>query len=146
MESKFTSQEKEAEYYNGLSKTGTSRPKRMIAVSREVREELERIFKVTMRTVFNALAYDSETSGIQRRIRKMAIMKGGVVMNELPELETFHDTASGWMRQYTSNGAIIELSKITGEGHVYHKGEERLSYEHITLTDIPRIQQEAAAL
>lgn len=125
---------------------GGARPKRMIAVSREVREELERMFKVTMRTVFKALAYDSETSYIQRRIRKMAIMKGGVVMNELPELETFHDTATGWMRQYTANGAIIELSKETGEGHVYHNGVERLSYEHIMVTDIPKIQREAAAL
>lgn len=119
--------------------------KRQIAVSKTDRQFLMKLFKVTERTVFNALALDKPGNDLHKRIRKAALNRGGVVMVSLPEMETFHD-ADGIMRQYLPNGAILEFSKIDSTGHVFYKGKEVASYENVTISKIYEIQEKAAAL
>ncbi len=119
--------------------------KRQIAVSKADRQFLMKLFKVTERTVFNALALDKPGNDLHKRIRKAALNRGGVIMVSLPEMETFHD-ADGIMKQYMPNGAILEFSKKDGSGHVFFKGKEISTYENVTIPMIYEIQERAAAL
>lgn len=120
--------------------------KGQIAVTKSDRKMLEKIFDVTERTVFNALSSNfREDNVLHKKIRKAAIERGGVHMVTLPMMETFHD-ADGIMRQYLPNGAIVELSKTDGSGHVFFKGDEVASYENVSLSMIGEIQNQAAAL
>jgi len=119
--------------------------KKQIAVSKADREFLAKLFKVTVRTVFNALSTKYEDNDLHKRIRKAAMNRGGVVMVTLPAMETFHD-ADGIMRQYMPNGAILEFSKKDGSGHVYFNGKEISTYENVTIPMIYEIQERAAAL
>lgn len=119
--------------------------KRQIAVSKTDRQFLMKLFKVTERTVFNALALDKPGNDLHKRIRKAAMNRGGVVMVTSPEKETFHD-ADGTMRQYLSNGAILEFYRTDGTGHIFFKGKEVASFENVTIPMIYEIQAQAAAL
>jgi len=119
--------------------------KKQIAVTKSDREFLARLFKVTMRTVFNALSTKHEDNDLHKRIRKAALNRGGVAMVTLPVVETFHD-ADGIMRQYMPNGAILEFSKKDGSGHVYFNGKEISTYENVPVSMIHKIQEQAAAL
>ena len=64
---------------------------KIIAIEGATRIELAKLFKVTDKTVFNALSFKSSTSGVQRRIRKAAMERGGRLLVDLTGLETFHD-------------------------------------------------------
>lgn len=85
--------------------------KKYIHVTKEVREKLMKIFGVTNVMVWNALTFNPNrgNSDLAKRIRCCAIQNGGIVMNELPEVETFHDY-DNYMRQYLPNGAMIEVN------------------------------------
>ena len=89
--------------------------KKQIAVSRADRQFLMKLFKVTERTVFNALSTKYEDNDLHKRIRKAALNRGGVLMVTLPMTETFHD-ADGTMRQYLPNGAVPEFYRSDGTG------------------------------
>lgn len=119
--------------------------KRQIAVSKEVREKLMKVFGVTERTVFNALAMGREGNLLHKKIRKAALESGGVLMVTIPEVETFHDTGVG-MRQYLPNGAVLEFSFADGGCDMWYKGEKRERVEHVGFTDIRGLQARAAAL
>ncbi len=119
--------------------------KRQIAVSKADRQFLMKQFKVTERTVFNALALDKPGNDLLNRIRKAAMNRGGVVMVTSPEMETFHD-ADGTMRQYLPNGAVLEFYRNDGTGHIFFKGREVASFENVTIPMIYEIQAQAVAL
>lgn len=120
--------------------------KRQIAVSRADRHFLMKAFNVTERTVFNALALEKPATDLRKKIRKVAMERGGVLMVTLPAMETFHDTAEGIMRQYLPNGAILEFWREDGTGHIFFKGEEVARYSNVDVPMIYKIQKEAAAL
>lgn len=119
--------------------------KRQIAVSKTDRQFLMRLFKVTERTVFNALALDKPSSDLRKKIRKAAMNRGGVVMVTSPEMETLH-FADGTMYQMLSNGAHLEFYRNDGTGHIFFKGKEVASFENVTIPMIYEIQAQAAAL
>lgn len=121
--------------------------KRFIAVTKENREFLAKTFKVTDRTVWNALTFDANKGNTTtaKRIRKVAIERGGVTMVELQEMETFHD-ADGHMRQYMPNGVLIDFDKKSGAGEVWHKGEMVRRYENVKLDEVTNVQAYALSL
>lgn len=92
----------------------------------------------------NALtfSYESDTC---RRIRKLALQRGGVVMVVATELETIHD-ADDMMKQLLPNGAVMELNKKTGTAIVYYKGEPRIHVENIGVKEIDALQKSALEL
>ena len=107
------------------------------------------LFKVTGRTVDNALRFDAErgNTDLARKIRKVAMEHGGIVMVVSPEAETLFD-ADGYMRQYLPNGVLLEFEKEAGNGgcNVYLKGDMVRRYDNVQVRDIPAIQNWAATL
>lgn len=79
-------------------------------------------FGVCDRTVRNSLKNIEKPcdNELRLRIRKAALARGGVVVNNMPECETLHD-ADGYMRQSFTNGARIEINKSTGDTVVSYK-------------------------
>ena len=120
--------------------------KRYIHVTKEVREFLAKVFKVTDRTVWYAITFEKDNQ-LHRKIQMLAIKKGGILMNELPALETFHDH-DGYMRQYFPNGAMLEIGKTeaTKGGAVFFKGVKVKHYDEVLCEDIESIQNWAMTL
>lgn len=119
--------------------------KRQIAVSKEVREKIARIFNVTDRTVRNALDLGHEATDVIRRIRMAARENGGVMMATVPAGEMIH-FADGTMRTDFDNGAYCEFWRADGTGHIFYKGEEVAVYEDVDVPMIFEIKELAAAL
>ena len=86
--------------------------KKRIDTTKEMRQKAMKVFHVTEQTVFNAICFDSKRGDTDKakRIRSYILQNGGVVMVELPEVETIHD-AEGMMRQYFPNGGMVEVNK-----------------------------------
>ena len=121
--------------------------KRYIHIMKEDREFIMKSLGVTERTVLNAIRLDEKRghTDLAKRIRKLAMSRGGIVMVVNPEIETLFD-ADNYMRQYFPNGALIELDKKAGTGDVLFKGERAGHYENVSLRDIEEIQAFASAL
>ena len=98
--------------------------RRYIHIMKEDREFIMKALGVTERTVFNAIRFDEKrgNTDLAKRIRKLAMERGGIVMVVIPEIETLFD-ADNYMRQYFPNGALLEISKDDGNAAIYFKGE-----------------------
>ncbi len=120
--------------------------KKNIAVSKEAREKIAKLFDVTMRTVWNALNLDYPETDIIKRIRKAAMENGGVIMATIPAGEAIHFTTDGTMRMEFENGAILEVYRTDGTGHIFFKGEEVASFENVTVPMIYDIKVLASSL
>ena len=115
-----------------------------ISVTRENREFLMRAFGVTERMVFKALAFQSDTD-LARKIRRLALQRGGFVLNMSPALETFHDS-DNFMYQYLPNGAILEFNKDTGGCDAFLDGERVKHWDGVMTSVMNEIQNWAATL
>ncbi len=85
----------------------TATTTRRIQMTATEQAHIAKVMSCTTRMVRKALAYDSDTD-LAKRIRQMAIVNGGRLMNWLPECETLH-CADGKMRQTFQNGATITV-------------------------------------
>lgn len=121
--------------------------KKYIHIKKEDRKFIAKALGVTERSVFNAIHFDDRRgdTDLSRKIRKLAMSRGGIVMVEIPEIETMHD-ADGYMRQYLPNDTLLEFSLEDGGCDVFHKGCKVRRYENVMINDIPNIQNWAAAL
>lgn len=116
--------------------------KKYIHIEKKDREFLEKAFGITGRTVFNALHYDDERGGsdLAKKVRKVALERGGIRMVEAPEVETLFDN-DGCMRQYLPGGVLLEFKYADNSCTVFVKGEEKRKFEHVFVSDIPFIQE-----
>nr|DAL70323.1 MAG TPA: hypothetical protein [Caudoviricetes sp.] len=121
--------------------------KKYIHIKKEDREFIMKALGVTQRSVFSAIHFEERRGNTElaRKIRKLAMDRGGIVMVELPEIETLHD-ADGYMRQYLPNDTLLEFSREDGGCDVFHKGRKVRHYDNVVIKDIPGIQNWAAAL
>ncbi|MDE7413258.1 MAG: hypothetical protein K2N05_05650 [Muribaculaceae bacterium] len=119
--------------------------RREIAVTKEDRAFLMKLFGVTNQTIYNALDLDKEPTYVRSRIRKAALERGGVVMVTLPEMETIH-TADGRMIQRFGNGAVLTFYRADGHGELWHKGKLISSHRHVGVMDIFALQDLARNL
>ena len=103
-----------------------------------------RAMKCTERMVREAVSFRSD-SDLAVRIRRLAMQRGNVVMVELPEMETIHDS-EGMMRQYLGNGAMIEWDKNSGNATVRMGGRTAAKYDDIKLSEMGAIQRAAMNL
>lgn len=118
--------------------------KKYIHVTKEVREHLMKIFGVSGVMLWKALTFESE-SDLANKIRKAAFENFGILMTELPAVETFHDH-DGYMRQYLPNGAMLEFCRTDNSGDVIFKGVKVKHYEQVMFSDIENIQKYASEL
>lgn len=110
------------------------------------RDFIAKAFGVSQRTVYNATHYEGTTADdTAKRIRKLAMERGGVVMVVVPEMETIHD-ADGYMRQVFPNGAMLEINKATGEVVLTLEGDKVTEFENVTVDRLQHLQALAAAL
>ncbi len=118
-----------------------------IHVTKEVRQELARVFNVGDRTVRNALLFDKERgeTDCAKRIRKFALLKGGIVMAVVPEVEVLYDH-DGMISQYFPNGAKLETDKTTGDTELYYRGECVATWENTKMSEMDSIQRFAGSL
>ena len=121
--------------------------KKYIHITKEDRMFIMKALGVTERTVFNAIRFDSKRGDTElaRKIRKLAMERGGIVMVEIPEIECLFD-ADGYMRQYLPNNTILEFSFENGGCDVFHEGEKVRHYENVVVSNIKNIQNWALAL
>ena len=121
--------------------------KRYIHIKKEDREFIMKSFGITEQSVMNALNFDAKrgNSDTAKRVRRLAMARGGIMMVEVPELETLFD-ADGYIRQYLPGDVLIELSKTDSSCVVFKKGVRVNSYKDVMLSDIPGIQAYAAGL
>lgn len=120
--------------------------KRYIHIKKADREFIMKSLKVTERMVYYAIRFATDTD-LARRIRKLAMERGGIIMAVIPEAETLYD-ADGYMRQYLPNDVLLEFEKEAGNGgcDVFHKGVKVRHYDNVAVRDIPAIQDWAATL
>lgn len=121
--------------------------KKYIHIKKEDREFIAKAFGISERSVFNAIRFDDRRgdTDLAKKVRKLAMDRGGIVMVEVPEMETLFD-ADGYMRQYLPNNTMLELNKKTGGCEVFHKGEKVRRYENVEVAEIENIQSMALAL
>lgn len=121
--------------------------KKYIHIKKEDREFIAKAFGITERSVFNAIRFDDRRgeTELARKVRKLAMERGGIVMVEIPEIETLHD-ADGYMRQYLPNDVLLEFSREDGGCDVFHKGMKVRHYENVLVRDIPEIKNWASTL
>ena len=122
--------------------------KRVIEVTKETRDFLQQPFDVTGTMVWYALNFDEKRgqSDLAKRIRNLALQKGGVVLNIGPEIETIH-SADGRMRQYFPHDVLLEAdTRCTGLVAVYKKGELQRSWDNPGVSELDGIQNWAMSL
>ena len=98
--------------------------------------------------VWYALNFDEKRgqSDLAKRIRNLALQKGGVVLNIGPEIETIH-SADGCMRQYFPHDVLLEAdTRCTGLVAVYKKGELQRSWDNPGVSEFDGIQSWAMSL
>lgn len=120
--------------------------KKYIHIQKADREFIAKTFKVSKRTVYNAIHFEDmdEGSELAKKIRKLALERGGIVMVEAPEWEVLHD-ADGYMRCYRGD-ILLEFSKKEPVCDVFKHGEKVRHYDNLMTSDIQGIQDWAAKL
>ncbi len=117
-------------------------------MTEEQRNFLRKAFGVTNPMVSYALTYhpkwgNSETA---KRIRSLALQRGGFLMVCAPASEVVHD-AEGKMRQHFENGWMWEADKATGTLEVKNQdGETVQRVERAGVTDIKAVQDAMGAM
>lgn len=97
--------------------------KKYIKISTKEKEWIMSAFEISRVMVNYALGFDKKrgNSDLAKRIRQLALQRGGVLMNELPAFETIHNTTTGEMVQEFPNGAKLVAELTTGTVKVYDK-------------------------
>ena len=120
--------------------------KKYIHIKKEDREFIAQALDITERTIFNATHYTDMNEGtdLMKKVRTLALQRGGIVMVEAPELEVLHD-ADGYMRQYLGD-VLLEFSKTEPWCDVFKHGEKVRRFDNVMTNDIQGIQDWAATL
>lgn len=123
--------------------------KKYIKISTKEKEWIMQAFDVSLVMVNHALGFDKKrgNSDLAKHIRKLALHRGGVLMNELPAFETIHNTVAGEMVQPFENGAKLVMVWTTGNVKVFNKKGELCRDIHInTIEELTNAQCFAASL
>lgn len=123
--------------------------KKYIKISTKEKEWIMQAFDVSLVMVNHALGFDKKrgNSDLAKRIRQLALQRGGVLMNELPVFETIHNITTGEMVQEFPNGAKLVMVWATSNVKVFNKKGELCRDIHInTIEELTNEQCFAAAL
>ena len=123
--------------------------KKYIKISEENKKWIEQALNISRVMLNHALYFDPKrgNSDLAKRIRKLALHRGGVLMNELPAFETIHNTVAGEMVQPFENGAKLVMAWATGNVKVFDKKGNVCRDVHIrTIEELTEMQLFAAGL
>ena len=127
---------------------------RVIAITAEESRYLQKVFKVSSTTVWQAVKY-LRNNEIHRKIRKAAIERGGQRMVLSPEFDTIYLTnredadavCSRYMVQSFENGATLEANLTSGETIVRdRRGVVAGTWENPQMSELMAIQEVAQSL
>ena len=118
--------------------------KKYIHIQKADREFISKALKVTERTIFNATHFEdlNEGNDLMKKIRSLALQRGGIIMMKAPEWEVLHD-ADGYIRYYCGD-VLLEFSKKEPVCDVFKQGEKVRHFENVMISDIQGIQDWAA--
>ena len=121
--------------------------KKYIHIQKADREFIAKAFGITERTIFNATHFENMSAGndLAKKVRKVALERGGIVMVEAPETEVLHD-ADGYMRYYITGSILLEFSKMEPVCDVFKNGEKVRHFDNVMTSDIQGIQDWASKL
>lgn len=128
--------------------------KRIIVITPEESRYIQRAFKVSKVTVWQAVKY-VKNNDLHKKIRKFAIERGNPQMVLAPEFDTIYLTnrkdADGKMTEYMmqlfENGAIIEGNRDTGLVTIRNKGGKVVgTYQNPRISELKAIQEVAKSL
>ena len=123
--------------------------KTYIKISGKEKEWIGTALNVSPSMIDFALHFDAKrgNSDLAKRIRKLALHRGGVLMIELPAFETIHNTAAGELVQPFENGTKLVLVWATGSLKIFNKKGELCRDIHInTIEELTNAQCFAASL
>lgn len=114
-----------------------------IVLTKEQRIAIRDVFGVSDKTVSLALNYRSD-GALYQKIRALALQKGGVVTGQGGyQMETIHDS-HGKMIQTWGGRVVLEADKTTGTVRVIIDGEEKEVHEHVSVSQLMKMQQRMA--
>lgn len=128
--------------------------KRIIAITPEESRYIQKVFKVSNVTVWQAVKY-VKSNDLHKKIRKFAIERGNPQMVLTPEFDTIyltnHRDADGRMTQYMvqvfENGATLEGNRNTGLVSLRNKrGEVKREWQDPHISELKAIQEVAMSL
>lgn len=128
--------------------------KRIIVITPEESRYIQRAFKVSKVTVWQAVKY-VKNNDLHKKIRKFAIERGNPQMVLAPEFDTIYLTnredADKGMTQYMvqtfENGATLEGNRSTGLVTVRNRrGEVKGEWHNPRVSELEDIQQMAMSL
>lgn len=111
---------------------------RRIVIDSEKRQEVRSVFNVSERMMSHALNYTRD-SDLARKIRSLALQKGGKVVGEELTLET-HFKSNGDMVQCWGNRAKLVAERASGKVRVFVDGELDREYDNLTITELMKEQ------
>lgn len=116
-----------------------------ILITTDVRADIRATFGVANETIARALNYRID-SALSRKIRAMALRKGGQVVDDSNRFDTIHD-ANGRMIQTCGGGKVrLEVSKETGDAVWYVDGKERGKKTALSVSGLMALQQKLGVL
>ena len=119
--------------------------KKYIVVSKEDDKKLINTYKVSDKTVYNALNYNAERGFSKKAeaIRETAMANGGVLMfDDCKGIETLH-FADGTMRQCLPGEIIITVEK-NGQGTVTKRGTVVKRFQSPLIDEYEKLQNEVS--
>lgn len=128
--------------------------KRIIVITPEESRYIQRAFKVSKVTVWQAVKY-VKNNDLHKKIRKFAIERGNPQMVLTPEFDTIflvnREDADGKMTKYMvqvfENGATLEGNRDSGLVTVRNKrGEVKGEWQNPHISELKAIQEVAMSL
>lgn len=122
--------------------------RKVISVTREQKDFLMKAFGVSGQMVWLALTYDEKrgNSELARRIRSLALQRGGVALVTLPMSEVIHNS-DATMVQWFGNGMMWECDKRTGRLELKDAGGAVVeTHENVSINDIEELQSRVLSM
>lgn len=109
-------------------------------------QKIIKAFKITRPMISYALTFNQKhDSDLAKRIRRMAVINGGIECVEYPVEEVMHDDGS-FIMQEMKNGAVIKIDKCNGNLSLTYKEKEIVKSKDISIRELALIQDTAKKL
>ena len=120
--------------------------KRYIETTSDQFDFLVKTFGVSPRKVRGALRFEAQyENSTSAKIRSLALQRGGKLKYVVEGEDAIFDS-DGNYPQLFDNGAVIAISKVTGNAVLTYKGEIRAEVEKIRFSEIMALQKAAREL
>ena len=120
--------------------------KRYIETTSDQFDFLVKTFGVSPRKVRGALRFEAQyENSTSAKIRSLALQRGGKLKYVVEGEDAIFDSDGNYLQLF-DNGAVIAISKVTGNAVLTYKGEIRAEVEKIRFSEIMALQKAAREL